>query len=159
MWTVRNGEFQSKSKASRVCKDCYFCASWCVCHGESFWLSGLCVGMWSGYLLQWGAYTFSLTLDDTVNVSLYSFCQCISFLRLLLRLDFLVFACCLMLSLILATNLREAISRWAVLVKGLDVSLLSFPRPSCCLFLYLRLLRVIRKMFTILSFIITDGFL
>lgn len=36
MWTVRIGEFQSKS---RLCKGWYFCAGWCICHGESCCLS------------------------------------------------------------------------------------------------------------------------
>lgn len=63
-------------------------------------------------LLQRGG-TVSLTLDNGVCVSLYLFYQCPSFLRLFLRLDFflLFFPCYLMLSLILAASLREAIPK------------------------------------------------
>lgn len=158
MWTVRNGEFQSKSKGSRLCKDCNFCAGWCICHGESCWLSGLCVGMclpvtMRGHIqsdLEWYSY-FVIILILPMPLFLEAFSEAWFLLA--------VFPSYLMSSLILATNLREAIPKWAGLGKSLAVSLLSLPRPFCCLFFYLGLLKVIRKMATILSFTITDGFL
>lgn len=154
--------FSVRGKLTEMRGDCYCCAGGVFAARRND-CSGRCVRMRSVHQWWGGTYAFSLGSGHRVNLvcKCARFIQGPSFLKLCLIPNFfLLFSPAVEYSRCWLPVEEKPLSKGAVLVESLAVSLLPLPVASVLPVLFsLRLSRVIRKMFAIsLSLPLTDSF-